>query len=268
MDPADLYYAFRNVVGDEAYALAFCLTLRMISRFPADSTDPTPRQDRTTWHRAEEEVLNCDLFGPDSAIGPTAINFNNPHDTPQKRGAYAIVAVGIMSELIRHGDHAPEQVIAPTASDIHFHAMMDLPLPFCPYAPAAMATWHLPKMTSPHFLEDGEWMGVYSYGLGLRMPISWDPPMRGIHFTTRRDPEFPKLVFLKGSGSDRVGPFDVEGCVSDEDGLCDMSKIYGPHLMWHWQTFMTPFGLVGTWGKDGWGGWVWLWKASWQPGQA
>lgn len=266
-NPAVLFEAFDSAVRDESYAPAFCCTLALISRAPRDSNDPIPWEDGSTgWHAQEKfSMLLCFGLGwSDKATW----DINAYEQYRGKEFARAVLAVGIMSEVLRQGGYTQDQVITPTAADIDFHSMRDLPPPFCPYAPRAMESRHLPMMTSKRFLEDGEWTGLYCCSLGRGRPISWDPPMRGIHFTTRIDPDAPGKIFLAGSGTDRVGSFMLEGCLHSEDGLCTMSKEYGPHHRWFWDAYMTPFGIVGTWGSFEWGGWVWLWKASWLSRQA
>lgn len=174
----------------------------------------------------------------------------------------AIVAVGITTELLRQAGHLEEDII-PTASKLDFHTTMNMPLPFTPYAPADMATWHLPKMTSKQFLEDGKWTGICSHSLGHdHYPITWDAPMHGVQFTTHIKLSEPGRVFLKGCGVDHVGSFDLDGTLLQGDGSLQITKQVANQQQWYWRAYMTPFGIVGTWGKIAWGGWVWLWKDS------
>jgi hypothetical protein len=271
VDPAMLYAAFFKALGDElhpatdndveedSYTIAFCITLMLMSRRPRDSNDPTFPPNTIAWHEAHESFK----VDHESAM----IGFNEPHANPSektrmRRGA-AVLAVGIISEELRRDGCTREQVITPAVTDINFHAMMDLPLPFCPYASAIMGSWHLPQMTSQRFLEDGEWIGLYSYSDDAHRPRSLDPPMRGISFTTSIDHTVPGCLFFEGVGVDSIGSFDLNGYLITETGDIKLSKTYRLGHCWYWGAFMTPFGIVGTWGYTELGGWVWLWKASW-----
>lgn len=89
--------------------------------------------------------------------------------------------------------------------------------------------------------------------------------MRDIHFSAKTNPRIPGRIFLNGRGTDSVGPFRLYGCVNSDNGVFSMTKEYSEHHRWHWDGFMTPFGLVGTWGYSGCGGWFWLWKDAWRP---
>lgn len=271
VDPAMLYTAFFKALGDELHlatdddveedsdTIALCLTLMLMWRRPRDSNDPSFPPDTIAWHEAHES-FKVDL---ESAI----IGFNEPHENPSnhtrmRRGA-AVLAVGIISEELRRDGCTREQVITPAVTDIKFHAITDLPLPFGPCASAIMGSWHLPQMTSQRFLEDGEWIGLYSYSHDTRRPRSLDPPMHRIRFTTCINHTVIGYLFFEGLGVDSIGSFDLNGCLFTETGHVKLSKTYWLGHRWYWDAFMTPFGIVGTWGHSELGGWVWLWKASW-----
>ena len=163
------------------------------------------------------------------------------------------------------------QMPIPAAQKMPFLTMMDLPLPFAVDASEKFASCHLSRMTSKEFFEDGEWVGYYSYGTEQWM--RFDPPMRGIRFmaTPFRTGNLENRLKLYTNGvdnpaTDNVGPFGLDGQVSQETGKLTLTKRYSASFVWDWHCVVTPFGIVGTWGGSGVrrvGGWVWLWKASW-----
>ena len=127
-----------------------------------------------------------------------------------------------------------------------------------------MLTCFSPAMTTPEFLEDGEWLGFYSMSFKHNMKITFDPPMQGIRFTSTLLPGDPRIFRLAASGTDGIGPFTLEGAFDSKSGRFSAKKTYTNTLLgWTWTCMMTPFGIVGTWGSDNWGGWLWLWKKEW-----
>ncbi len=267
-NPATLYSAYEAAAGDGAYALALCLTLTMMSQPRRESRFSALHQDQTAWDNTQEklrEILH-DGFPTIKDGARVSIRTDRTRYTmDRKQCARAVLAVGIMFEFLHQVGYTEDFDIIPTTGDIDFHATMTLPLPFPPHARAAMTSWHLPKMTSPAFFEDGTWTGFYQCSLGGRHQIKWDPPMRDIHFSAKTNPRIPGRIFLNGRGTDSVGPFRLYGCVNSDNGVFSMTKEYSEHHRWHWDGFMTPFGLVGTWGYSGCGGWFWLWKDAWRP---
>lgn len=128
--------------------------------------------------------------------------------------------------------------------------------PTCDFANA-----HLAHMTSKAFLEDGEWIGYYCYTT-TKQP-TWDPIMSEIKFKVTS--ECPDHCTVQGSGRDLIAPFSLNGTIFRTTGWAQLAKGYQPgrHSTWSWSTMMTPFGIVGCWGTQNWGGWVWLWKKAW-----
>jgi len=64
--------------------------------------------------------------------------------------------------------------------------------------------------------------------------------------------------------ADGIGNFDLTGEINQQSGMITMEKRYNDNTSWRWTAVMTPFGIVGHWGRAGRvGGWLWLWKASW-----
>ncbi|KAJ7746937.1 hypothetical protein DFH07DRAFT_726048, partial [Mycena maculata] len=72
---------------------------------------------------------------------------------------------------------------------------------------------------------------------------------------------------FEGSGSDGVGPFNLQGYVDLESGSLEAEKKY-VNFQWKWSGSITAFGLLGRWRSDSvrisrWGGWWWIWPAQW-----
>ena len=177
----------------------------------------------------------------------------------------ALVAVSLLSDVIRGpGVWGIPSSIIPTSQTIPFEEYLSLPPPFSRTTPKELLLSQVPGMTSTAFFEDGEWIGVYSMSFLGTFPPSFDPPMRGIYFKSAPHSEHHSGLSLKASGRDRVGEFSVEGVFSPETLQFRATKIYSQGPRWPWSCVLLPCGLVGTWGSGRWGGWLWLWKASWQ----
>ena len=164
----------------------------------------------------------------------------------------------------------------PHPHDIPFHEFMDLPTPFSNDVLREFAICHVPHMTAASFLEDSEWCGYYS--LSDRTPlqyfgsgqISFDPPMYDINFSVDRSEDSNQkkgVLNVTGTGGmDGVGTFTLSGTIDTKDGTLSMVKAYdNDGLSWNWRGVLTPLGLVAQWGEPDWGGWVWMWKATWCP---
>ncbi|MCJ1456474.1 hypothetical protein MMC28_006835 [Mycoblastus sanguinarius] len=273
--------SIRKEAVDDKYTFTFCLTMRLLSKNPAEDLGD-PRSSRTPWAVAQRvlmQSLSKPLMEPQRA---PSLPSNNAIEILMQRRTQAIVTmeertqavvtVGIFATVLRdtlrrwnlhtRGPPSPAaSLVIPTANDIPFHSMMDLPLPFSPGTNRELATCHLAKMTSQEFIEDGEWTGFYSLGTGDR--ITFDPPMHGIRFKATANNDNPATLKLHSSGKDSVAPFDLEGLIVQETGKIMITKTYSENFYWHWSCVMTPYGIVGSWGRNSSGGSVWLWKARW-----
>lgn len=164
-----------------------------------------------------------------------------------------------------HSRLAPNYLAVPDSYSIPFSDFMDLPLPFTEDATENFATCHLRQMTEPSFLEDGEWAGYYSVDIGEESTTTFDPPMHNIRFIVG-EPNEESLPIVGTGGRDGVGSFTLDGVMDSNTGALMIKKDYdnyGPH--WIWTGFLTPFGIIASWGTATWGGWVWLYKEEWCP---
>ena len=203
----------------------------------------------------------------------------------QKR-VRALTAVGVFAMTLRgtierggirrlvyvsHQTAAPPALAVPTSTDIPFHLMLDVPLPFASSAAVDFLSCHLAKMTTVDFLEDGEWAGFYSMSYSTHRQgefISFDPPMHGIRFVATAQCGDPTVLSLKGTGKDAIDDFDLEGKLAPGTGNINLRKTYsGGSPTWDWVCIMTPVGIVGSWGLGNYGGWIWLWKTGWTANQ-
>jgi hypothetical protein len=162
----------------------------------------------------------------------------------------------------------------PKPSKMPFHTLMDIP-PVFGDSTVPFSTCHLHKMTSPEFL-CGEWMGYYSDRRGYRgfsAHAEFDPPMRDIRLVASKPlNEDVKVrgvsaeIDLQSTGVDLHGHFTLEGQVL-ENGTVNMKKTYvAAGWSWMWTGCVTPFGLVGFWGRtrgNSTGGYFWIWKQEW-----
>ena len=152
----------------------------------------------------------------------------------------------------------------PTLEGLRLHSIMKFPLPFTPTTEGELGTSHLAEMTSPEYLEEGEWTGVYTMSFGTGVQTSFDPPVKGIRFQTTCQPatRASNVLDLYSPGIDSIGSFNINGSLDRTTGKITANKTYirYTHLCWSWTCLVTPFGIVGVWGSDHWGGWLWLWK--------
>lgn len=109
--------------------------------------------------------------------------------------------------------------------------------------------------------EETPWCGYYlqegDFGGPMRMTIRRVPTVNS------------GTVAFEGSGSDSVGPFTLQGHIELASRLLGAEKRYVTRgFGWEWSGSVTPFGLVGRWGRNvqghSWsGGWWWIWPTQW-----
>ena len=167
------------------------------------------------------------------------------------------ILVALACALIGNGHAAVGRMPPPSPYRIPFQSLSGICIPFS--GDNFVREAYLPVMTSVPFLESGEWVGYYSYSMNLH-PARFDPPMERIQFAA--DPELGSYG-LQASGVDSVGSFTLNGSVS-ENGVVEMTKTYAQGFSWKWNASMTPFGIVGAWGRGNTShGHLWLWKREW-----
>lgn len=151
--------------------------------------------------------------------------------------------------------------------------------PITPFTPGLnFDSRFLKCLTTREFIEDGEWLGYYSFNTTLRHQPGFDPPMERIRFRvtdsatsiiTLEDGSEPipgqvSAWHVSSTGVDNVGDFHLEGQIH-ADGRVMLSKRYDQGFGWGWEAKMTPFGIMGFWGPEEGAryGYVWLWKKEW-----
>ncbi|KAH8834348.1 hypothetical protein DL96DRAFT_1810638 [Flagelloscypha sp. PMI_526] len=160
----------------------------------------------------------------------------------------------------------------PTLKTLPFSSIMPLEtsIPFS--VETQFPLCHLPVTTTKEFIEDGVWVGYYSYcAMSSPAPtgsLLIDRPMLDISFQVRtsKNPFTKNLLKVRGTGRDHIGPFYLSGTLAPSTGKMAMIKGYIGQHSFPWEVTMTPFGILGTWGKpmSGFdGGWIWLWKRAW-----
>ena len=154
----------------------------------------------------------------------------------------------------------------PETNTIPFTNLMDLPVPFSANDLSQFATCHMRRMMDPTFLQDGaEWGGYYSLPAwdDSSAKVDFDPAMHGVRFTTTEFLHTGSIQLHGTGGMDGVGAFELKGTIDGNTGALHMQKIYVNHgIRWQWVGFLTPFGIVASWGER-YGGWVWLYKLAW-----
>jgi len=93
-----------------------------------------------------------------------------------------------------------------------------------------------------------------------------DPPMfLELRSANSSQDAVPECMYFHGEGHDRAGTFTIDGACDTRAGTVSAIKDYEAHG-WEWRGVITPFGMVGTWGRSGWsGGWWWIWPREWSP---
>ncbi|KAL8922684.1 MAG: hypothetical protein Q9208_004997 [Pyrenodesmia sp. 3 TL-2023] len=184
---------------------------------------------------------------------------------------------GTWDGFVYQNSQSPSLNLAvPDSQSIPFTEFMDLPLPFTGHDYSNFATCHLRQMINVSFFEDGsEWGGYYSLPVSpfqrTSTDVEFDPPMHKVRFTAEWRNH--AVLGIDGTGgSDGVGAFTLYGTIAADTGALTMEKIYANHgPRWRWMGFLTPFGIIASWGgrgADAWGGWVWLYKIAWAPKRA
>lgn len=123
-------------------------------------------------------------------------------------------------------------------------------------------------MTDPDYLEDGQWVGYWSFdGAPIQgIPtVQFADAIENLMFTvqrTRRSSRRSTPYLIRGSHPNAGNDFHLEGNFT-RDGCFMMGP---PGDFWAWRGRMTPFGMFGFWGSTDWSrvaGICWIWKKSW-----
>jgi hypothetical protein len=187
--------------------------------------------------------------------------------------AQASAALPIVLVAIASAYESREDRLLPTPSRIPFTQFMDLPSVYRSSA-ELFATCHYKRMATPEFLS-GRWVGYYSdhrsFAIQVRnRTVSVDPPMQSIQMAAHDPTEEARtrlrisaIIERETRGYDAHGDFLLSGRVR-EDGLVSIAKQYlGSGISWTWTGRITPFGIVGVWGRHSFGGYFWIFKEDW-----
>lgn len=130
---------------------------------------------------------------------------------------------------------------------------------------------------SDDLLTNGSWCGYYTYFRQSSLAGHVDPPMKNIAFqivgktlaSSRSEVSLQAVDAYEGSGR-----FKVSGTMSLVDRAVRFrARKVRAEQTWYWDCQLTPFGIVGFWGREGMysdsddrQGTVWLWKEEWTGG--
>ncbi|KAF1928744.1 uncharacterized protein M421DRAFT_420642 [Didymella exigua CBS 183.55] len=161
-----------------------------------------------------------------------------------------------------------ENRILPMPCKIPFSMFMDLPSVYRSSA-GLFATCHTKHMTTPEFLAC-RWAGYYTDHRFGNRSIVVDAPMQNIQMVVSEPTEEARMrlricahIERETRGYDQHGDFRLSGRVR-EDGLVSLAKQYlGLGVSWTWTGRVTPFGIVGVWGHNSFGGYFWIFKEEW-----
>jgi hypothetical protein len=236
----------------------------------ADPHNYGPCRIDLTSATGERQLISADLG--QHTLFYAAMQGSSAHHT------HAVLAVGSLRELyfelaLKNGVRERTK-LPPVLYQIPMHTNNPSSPPFTPSEGAAnLSTAHLATMLSTPFLEDGEWTGYYDYTFVERRARdvrTFDSIMERIRFRVTEDATAPggaSLELEARDGRDQHGRFRITGTADRRSGVLTLLKAYQNGTLWHWTAVMTPFGIVGCWGDDFWGGWLWLWKKEWVGGK-
>jgi len=229
------------------------------------------------FHRLEEDWINLIQSSEDAEERPTT----------------AILSCS----LIRSFCGLPLKVLLPVPTKIPFSSFTpeEFLLPFAGQFFRSPETSYLKTMTSKEFLEDGEWVGFFGHSTRLEHP-SWAAPLVDIRFTT--SPHAPSAQEGEQSTDDssdtdsipegvEVLNLEFHGAIV-EDLEPEAQRLYfklsgqirstgridmvwtGEHTQpYDWNSWMTPYGMVGFWGTNNSDhGPVWIWKKAWTASES
>ena len=271
---ARIYEGIKNDDSNEAYCLALCLSLRLLStHVPEDLSSQQPPPDSRHPRQRLIFLLN------QSMIKLSEFDINCKGGLLQQRyRSRAVVGAGVLAVLLREtfhtrhvypgwGHYRPHRdlpgnraaIVIPDVHDTVFHSLVELPLPFTPQTAGELGTSHLTKTAISEYLVNGKWNGIYTKSFDIHQPGTFDPPMENIQFTATQGPDLPSVLEFDARGKDAIGRFKLHGRMNQCSGAILAKKTYPSHSF-EWSCLMTPLGIVGSWGTPPWGGWVWLWK--------
>ena len=276
---SDLFSVLKPNEGrswESKHAEAFCFALRLMAEGSASGPrSRLAREEIMMRKNLKQETPQRYLKTP--LYWPTQFAIRKPAALMRKR-IQVLVVVGVFSVQLRralnHGriGRIPDNLgdvhalFVPTSTSIPFHSMMDIPLPFSSDAATKFASCHVANMTAGDFLADGEWAGFYSMSLDSGN-VNFGP-MLYIRFSATTHSEGSTILDLHGTGMDAQGHFDLGGKIATDTGQISLRKTYiHDSAICHWACFMTPMGIVGSWGDEHCGSWIWLWKTGWAAGQ-
>jgi len=160
----------------------------------------------------------------------------------------------------------PPNHYPPTAIQIPFTSLIDMPLPFSSEGGRSFSTAHLPTMTDPSFFSEGTWAG-YSLSVFQMDDESsigtFDTPLSDLKFQTRASPNDSNIVdiWCEKICDGGLAPFRFRGTLRRDSGRIALIQCcVSAYIDITFEAVMTPFGIVGSWTQ---GQWLWLWKSEW-----
>ena len=200
------------------------------------------------------------------------------HEETWKSHVAAHLALGWFAQQLQHalrvgriakvGPGQGKQLSPPGLSRLPFSLFTNSRPPYSP-EPFFTPTNSITQASAVRsLLEEGEWIGYYSYHRrGSRAP-TFDCMMRGISFKCSTV-DSGEIVYMRldASGTDGCGTFRLQGIWSTNTGYVNLIKEYDHGTAWPWTAVLNGFGLFGSWGHDGWGGCLYCWRRDWSDEQ-
>ena len=105
---------------------------------------------------------------------------------------------------------------------------MTVPAPFSVDCTGKFSTWHLPAMSMPEFIEDGDWTGYLCTGLDtpFKQPPFFDIPMQKIKISASVRNADPNILDLRSDGDilSIMGSFHFEGELWRDSGKLNLTR--------------------------------------------
>ena len=130
---------------------------------------------------------------------------------------------------------------------ILMNSVREFPKPFLP-VDQSIAAWNRwlsdrrQSRSTPDYLDDGEWEGVYGYTDPWGETVSFDPPMQDIKFRSQAKTGSVGGCHSEASGVDSVGQFDLSLEVGNDGYIVGRKSYRNQHTSWNWHLSNTPFG--------------------------
>ena len=265
--PDGFYYLEEDTSLLHAYTVAFCHTLKVLSR--------TTEEDKTSSDRLP--LLLSAILGEPNHIWMD----REPNQTwrkpflasmpPMKERIRAMAVISLFrAKLRRKGlrnaldtGRKTETVadrLLPTTQSIPFQKLLMMPLPFSSDTAFQLLTCHVHKMANASFFEDVKWLGTYFTQDAESISVV------RVKFSATTNAESPDVLKLRATGRDHMGRVLICGMFNRSSCQFTATMVQaGQSQPSVWDLSLLPCGMAGL-RLHSQGSWLWMYKADWVGG--